>query len=96
MNEETTEVSGRESEKESGEESFVLVWLTGIVFIAAMAAIFLFVPTEQTEGPVQRIMYIHIPSAWLSFFAFFYCVHLFNSFSLEKGKGVGYLCACLG
>ena len=63
MNEETTE--------ESNEESFILVWLTGIVFLVAMAAIFLFVPTEQTEGLVQRIMYIHIPSAWLSFFAFF-------------------------
>ena len=63
MNQETTE--------ESNEESYMLVWLTGIVFLVAMAAIFLFVPTEQTEGPVQRIMYIHIPSAWLSFFAFF-------------------------
>ena len=63
MNQETTE--------ESNEESYILVWLTGIVFLVAMAAIFLYVPTEQTEGPVQRIMYIHIPSAWLSFFAFF-------------------------
>jgi heme exporter protein C len=63
MNQETTE--------ESNGESYILVWLTGIVFLVAMAAIFLFVPTEQTEGPVQRIMYIHIPSAWLSFFAFF-------------------------
>ena len=63
MNQETTE--------ESYEESYILIWLTGIVFLVAMGAIFLFVPTEQTEGPVQRIMYIHIPSAWLSFFAFF-------------------------
>ena len=63
MNHETTE--------ESNEESYIIVWLTGIVFLVAMAAIFLYVPTEQTEGPVQRIMYIHIPSAWLSFFAFF-------------------------
>lgn len=63
MNQETTE--------ESNEESYILVWLTGIVFLVAMSAIFLYAPTEQTEGPVQRIMYIHIPSAWLSFFAFF-------------------------
>jgi heme exporter protein C len=61
----------QETTEESNGESFMLVWLTGIVFLVAMAAIFLFVPTEQTEGPVQRIMYIHIPSAWLSFFAFF-------------------------
>ena len=63
MNQERTE--------ESIEESSILIWLTGITFVAAMAAIFLFVPTEKTEGPIQRIMYLHIPSAWLSFFAFF-------------------------
>ena len=58
-------------EKESGEESTVLIWLTGVVFFTAIAAIFIFVPTEKTEGPIQRIMYLHIPSAWLAFFAFF-------------------------
>ena len=58
-------------EKEPGEESMVLIWLTGIVFLTAIAAIFIFVPTEKTEGPIQRIMYLHIPSAWLAFFAFF-------------------------
>ena len=58
-------------EKEPGEESTVLIWLTGIVFFVAIAAIFIFVPTEKTEGPIQRIMYLHIPSAWLAFFAFF-------------------------
>jgi len=58
-------------EKEPGEESMVLIWLTGIVLFAAIAAIFIFVPTEKTEGPIQRIMYLHIPSAWLAFFAFF-------------------------
>ena len=70
------------------EESSILIWLTGFTFIAAMAAIFLFVPTEKTEGPIQRIMYLHIPSAWLSFFAFFIVFissilflscHIFNS-----------------
>jgi len=58
-------------EKEPDEESTVLIWLTGIVFFTAIAAIFIFVPTEKTEGPIQRIMYLHIPSAWLAFFAFF-------------------------
>jgi len=58
-------------EKEPSEESTVLIWLTGIVFFTAIAAIFIFVPTEKTEGPIQRIMYLHIPSAWLAFFAFF-------------------------
>ena len=58
-------------EKEPGQESTCLIWLTGIVFLTAIVAIFIFVPTEQTEGPIQRIMYFHIPSAWLAFFAFF-------------------------
>jgi len=56
---------------ENAEESNILVWLTGLVFLATMIAIFIYVPTERTEGVVQRIMYFHIPCAWLSFFAFF-------------------------
>ncbi len=60
-----------EVNEDSGEESVILIWLTGVAFFAAMGAIFIFVPTEQTEGPIQRIMYFHIPAAWLSFFAFF-------------------------
>ena len=46
MNQERTE--------EPIEESSILIWLTGIAFIAAMAAIFLFVPTEKTEGPKKN------------------------------------------
>ncbi len=57
--------------EEQEEESYVLVWLTGLTFLAAMVAIFIYVPTERTEGVIQRIMYFHIPCAWLSFFAFF-------------------------
>ena len=57
--------------EENQEEGNILVWLTGLAFLAAMVAIFIYVPTEQTEGVVQRVMYFHVPSAWLSFFAFF-------------------------
>jgi heme exporter protein C len=63
MNEEVTE--------ETPKENYFLLWLTAAVIFAAIAAIYLYAPTEKTEGPVQRIMYFHIPSAWLSFFAFF-------------------------
>lgn len=56
---------------EDVKEQPVLVWLTSIVFMAALYAIFIYVPTEKTEGMVQRIMYFHIPSAWIAFFAFF-------------------------
>ncbi len=67
MNSSTAENNGREA----GSESFFLIWLTAAALLAAMVAIFLYVPTEKTEGPVQRIMYFHVPSAWLAFFAFF-------------------------
>lgn len=49
----------------------VLLWLTAAAFAAALYAIFFYVPTERTEGVVQRIMYFHIPAAWIAFFAFF-------------------------
>jgi heme exporter protein C len=57
--------------EETTKENYFLLGLTACVVFAAMAAIYLYAPTEQTEGPVQRIMYFHIPCAWLSFFAFF-------------------------
>ena len=56
---------------EEQDSSSILTWLTVIAFLIAMVAIFVYVPTEQTEGAVQRIMYFHIPAAWLAFFAFF-------------------------
>ncbi len=59
-----------EKEEESGVNWFL--WgLTALAFTATVYAIFVYVPTEKQEGVVQRIMYYHIPSAWLSFFAFF-------------------------
>ena len=57
--------------EEDNQRSPILTWLTIVTFLAAMTAIFIVVPTEQTEGSVQRIMYFHIPAAWLAFFAFF-------------------------
>jgi heme exporter protein C len=32
--------------------------------------VFFYVPTERTMGVVQRIFYIHLPSAWVAFLAF--------------------------
>jgi len=57
--------------EETPGENYILLWLTAAVLFTAMVAIYFFVPTERTEGAVQRIMYFHIPCAWLSFFAFF-------------------------
>jgi heme exporter protein C len=43
-----------------------LVW----VFVA-LYMIFLYAPEESTMGEVQRIFYIHVPSAWTAFAAYF-------------------------
>lgn len=47
----------------------------GIVSIASLAvgslaALFL-VPADARQGEIQRLMYIHVPTAWLAFLAFF-------------------------
>ncbi len=32
---------------------------------------FVYAPADMLQGDVQRIMYIHVPTAWVAFFAFF-------------------------
>jgi heme exporter protein C len=49
----------------------VLPWLTCIAMVAALAMVFLYVPTEKVQGVVQRIFYFHLPCAWMAFLAFF-------------------------
>jgi len=60
-----------EEQPSSGGNGYFLFGLTGAAVLASVGAIFLYVPTEKTEGVIQRIMYIHVPSAWVAFFAFF-------------------------
>lgn len=43
-----------------------LAWL-----FVALYMIFLYAPQELTMGEVQRIFYIHVPSAWTAFVAYF-------------------------
>src|SRR5437763_12144573 len=39
--------------------------------LAATAVIGLFVvPPDATQGDVQRLMYVHVPAAWVTFMAF--------------------------
>ena len=45
--------------------------LTLVIMLAALYAIFFHAPVEKTMGIVQKIFYIHVPSAFLAFFAFF-------------------------
>ena len=41
--------------------------LTPILLVMAM----LYAPEDLAQGPAQRIFYIHVPSAWIGFLAFF-------------------------
>jgi heme exporter protein C len=41
----------------------------GVLLTAAVAAIFLFAPVEESMGDVQRIVYIHVPTAWFGMIA---------------------------
>ncbi|MFP5341581.1 MAG: heme ABC transporter permease CcmC [Candidatus Limnocylindria bacterium] len=55
--------------------------LVGPVVAIALATALLGVPADATQGDVQRIMYVHVPSAWLAYLAFF----------VTMAAGLGYL-----
>ena len=49
----------------------IVLALIAAGMVVNMFFIFMFAPTEAVSGHVQRIMYIHVPMAWLAFLAFF-------------------------
>lgn len=49
----------------------ILLPATVISMIVALYLIFMFAPIEKTMGAVQKIFYVHVPSAWVAFLAFF-------------------------
>lgn len=54
----------------------ILSWVVPPLMVAALFAAFIYAPTEAVMGNVQRIFYFHVPSAWVSFLAFFVtCVY---------------------
>jgi heme exporter protein C len=48
-----------------------LLGLSFILFVGALYLVFIYVPTEEMMGIVQRIFYFHVPVAWIAFLAFF-------------------------
>ena len=45
-----------------------------VAFLAVLVGLylaFIYAPADALQGDVQRIMYIHVPTAWVAFFAFF-------------------------
>jgi heme exporter protein C len=52
-----------------------------IAVVAASANALFFVPADVNQGDAQRIMYVHVPSAWLAYL----------SFGVTALAGIGYL-----
>lgn len=48
----------------------VLSLLAAATLLFAFWMIFFYAPTERSMGIVQRIFYVHVPSAWVAFLAF--------------------------
>lgn len=46
-------------------------WLAGTALAATVMVGLLVVPADAAQGDVQRIMYVHVPSAWLAYATFF-------------------------
>jgi heme exporter protein C len=44
--------------------------VTGVAMLVLLAGAFLYAPQDRLQGPVQRIFYIHVPSAWIGMLAF--------------------------
>jgi heme exporter protein C len=70
-----TSAKGRTVEKQGREIAatarLILLLAAAVLMVADLALIFLWVPTEEVMGVVQRIMYFHVPLAWVGFLAFF-------------------------
>lgn len=47
-----------------------LALVVGATMIAGLGAIFFYAPTEDFQGVVQRIFYVHVPSAWIAYLAY--------------------------
>lgn len=50
--------------------TIVLGWLSATAVAMGMIIALLIAPRELTQGNVQRIMYIHVPSVWVAYLAF--------------------------
>ena len=55
-----------------GTEGQLLLAASGVLGLVNLYLIFFWVPTEQVMGIVQRIFYVHVPTVWVGFVAFFF------------------------
>jgi heme exporter protein C len=57
-------VTGRRGE-------LILGWATLVAVAASAVMSLVIVPPDASQGDVQRLMYIHVPAAWLAYLSFF-------------------------
>src|SRR5207249_9262322 len=76
-----------------------LAGATMVLLPLSMAAIFLYAPTERTQGDVQRIFFLHLPLAWTAYLAFlivFICSLLFLWKGAQRWDLLGHAAAEVG
>jgi heme exporter protein C len=56
-------VTGRRGER-------ILAWLTGASLAVSAVLSLVVAPPDASQGNVQRLMYIHVPAAWLAYLSF--------------------------
>ncbi|MFH1003300.1 MAG: cytochrome c biogenesis protein [Chloroflexota bacterium] len=56
--------------KQKPTASYILLGLGFILFMLTLYLVFLYVPTEQTMGVVQRVFYLMVPVGWLALLSF--------------------------
>ena len=52
-------------------KKIILLGLGFVLIVIALYLVFIYVPTEETMGIIQRIFYLMVPMGWLSLLAFF-------------------------
>lgn len=67
--------TGEDAARSSGRVGDAVTRLVGVatlpLMLAAMYLALFYAPREATQGDVQRILYFHVPVAWVGFLAFF-------------------------
>ena len=63
--------SGRPERASGRRRRFVLGALTAISLVVLVILALFVAPEDAAQGAAQRIFYIHVPSAWVGFLAFF-------------------------
>lgn len=72
----------------------VLDGALAISMVVALLMVFVWVPTEKTQGIVQRIFYFHVPAAWVAFLAFLVVFLCSVRVLVSRSERIDRLAAC--